>query len=281
MTMPHQHNHNDTHEGFLADLAGGIGRRGLLTLLAGTAAGAAGLGFLRAAPGHAEANVSGTGSDGAACVAIPTETNGPYPADGTNAFQGSTVNVLTESGVIRQDIRPSFAGYQGTADGIPLEIELRIIGVEGCAPRPGAAVYIWHCDAAGGYSIYGVTSANYLRGMQIADDQGRVRFTTILPGTYPGRWPHVHFEVFDSVDAAVSGNDARLVAQIAFEGEALKALYAADPRYAGSVGPLDRISLASDNVFRDNTPEQIAQQTLKLSGDGTGLSGALVVPVKA
>ena len=276
--MTEIHDHDD--EGFWADLNGGIGRRGLLTLLGGATIGAAGLAVLRAAPGLAQANVTGTGADGSTCVAIPGETGGPFPADGTNAFQGSTVNVLTETGVIRQDIRPSFAGYHGTADGIPLQIDLQIVSVDGCAPKAGAAVYIWHCDAVGGYSIYAVTAANYLRGMQIADADGRLSFTTILPGTYEGRWPHIHFEVFDSAEAAVSGKDALLIAQIAFDGEALKALYQADPRYADSIGPLDRVTLSSDMVFRDNTAEQIAQQTLRLAGDGNALRGALVIPVK-
>ncbi|MFM2357185.1 MAG: hypothetical protein RLZZ528_2921 [Pseudomonadota bacterium] len=276
--MTDTHHHHD--EGFWADLHGGIGRRGLLTLLGGASLGAAGLAFLRAGAGQAQANVTGTAADGSTCVAIPTETNGPYPADGTNAFQGSTVNVLTETGVIRQDIRPSFAGYQGKADGIPLQIDLQVVTVEGCAPKAGAAVYIWHCDAAGGYSIYAVTEANYLRGMQIADGDGRVSFTTILPGTYEGRWPHIHFEVFASAEAAVSGNDALLIAQIAFDGPALMALYQADPRYAESTGPLGRVSLSSDMVFRDNSPEQIAQQTLALTGDGNGLAGSLVVPIR-
>ena len=47
---------------------------------------------------------SSTTSAGAgATTAIPEETSGPYPGDGTNG-----PNVLTESGIVRSDIRSSF-----------------------------------------------------------------------------------------------------------------------------------------------------------------------------
>src|SRR4051812_32811752 len=47
-------------------------------------------------------------ADGSACVADAPETAGPYPADGTNVARGETSDVLTESGVVRKDIRRSF-----------------------------------------------------------------------------------------------------------------------------------------------------------------------------
>src|SRR5262245_33798282 len=50
-----------------------------------------------------------------ACSLIPSETAGPYPGDGTNG-----PNVLTQSGIVRSDIRASF-GSAGTtvAPGTP------------------------------------------------------------------------------------------------------------------------------------------------------------------
>ena len=106
---------------------------------------------------------------------------------------------------------------------------------------------------------------------------GVVRFQTILPGCYDGRWPHMHFEVFAGPTAAVSGKDALLTAQIALPEAQISAFYAADARYAASVSNLSRTSLARDMVFSDNTDLQIAQQTLVLSGDGSGLKGTLTV----
>ena len=57
---------------------------------------------------------------------------------------------------------------------------------------------MWHCDRLGRYSLYGagVTNQNYLRGTQEADASGNVTFTSIFPGCYSGRWPHIHFEVY-------------------------------------------------------------------------------------
>ena len=60
------------------------------------------------------------------------------------------------------------------------------------------AVYLWSCTPEGRYSLYskGVTDQNYLRGVQAADADGWVTFTTIFPACYDGRWPHLHFEVY-------------------------------------------------------------------------------------
>ncbi len=134
---------------------------------------------------------------------IPEETAGPYPGDGSNG-----PNVLTESGVVRSDITSSFGSASGVAEGVPTTVRLRILDLDGddATPLVGAAVYLWHCDREGRYSMYsdGVTEENYLRGVQEADDDGRLEFTTIFPATYSGRWPHMHFEVYESLDAATA-----------------------------------------------------------------------------
>jgi len=41
--------------------------------------------------------------------------------------------------------------------------------------------------------------------VQEADANGQVTFTTIFPAAYSGRWPHIHFEVYESLAAATSG----------------------------------------------------------------------------
>ncbi len=115
---------------------------------------------------------------------IPEETGGPYPADGSNG-----PNVLSESGVVRSDITTSFGDYSGTAEGVPLTINLTILDVaEGGTPLAGAAVYLWHCDRAGAYSLYsqGATDQNYLRGVQEADAAGKLTFQSIFPACYAG-----------------------------------------------------------------------------------------------
>jgi len=78
-----------------------------------------------------------------------------------------------------------------------------------CTPLAGAAVYAWHCDRDGNYSLYSQAAANenYLRGVQAAGDDGVVTFDSIFPAAYQGRWPHIHFEVYPNLSAATSASD--------------------------------------------------------------------------
>lgn len=256
--------HHDHDQGFAHDLTMMVGRRRLLALMGGVAL----------------VSLSGLPTSALECVALPWETNGPYPADGTNTRDGQVVNALTEAGVIRQDLRSSFGSLTPTADGLQLEMELTLLNADGCTPLEGYAIYVWHCDAAGLYSLYDTPEANYLRGVGIADAAGRVRFTTIVPGCYDGRWPHIHFEVFESVAAAVSGEASILTAQIAMPEAESAALYAVDSRYANGTRNLGRITIASDNVFGDNSAAEIAQQLMAITGDPqSGYAGRLSIPI--
>lgn len=259
------HHHDDRHDlGLGHDLPVMLGRRRLLTLLGGA-------GIVAIAGGPAAA---------LECIALPWETNGPYPADGTNVREGQIVNALTEEGVIREDLRPSFGTLTPVADGLRLDLELTLVDADGCTPLPGHAVYIWHCDTTGLYSLYDTPEANYLRGVGVSDAEGRLRFTTIFPGCYDGRWPHIHFEVFENIEQAVSGEASVLTAQIALPEAESAAVYAGDSRYSNGTRNLGRISIASDNVFGDNSAEEIVQQTLVLSGDvQNGYTGTVTIPI--
>ncbi|HLQ18921.1 MAG TPA: hypothetical protein VK146_08065 [Tabrizicola sp.] len=258
---------NDDHgpEGFSADLPHLSRRRLLVT---GLAMGGAALSLL-AVRGGAQ-TVTGTGADGSVCVAVPAGTAGPFPADGTNVRDGRVVNILTEDGVIREDIRSSIGGLQPVAEGVPvtLEILLQDVGRD-CAPLAGRAVYLWQCDAAGIYSIYAASDRNYLRGVALSDRHGRVRFTTVFPGCYPGRWPHMHFEVFASPEAAVSGKAALLTSQFALPEAACAQVYGTDPRYSGSEAFFADVSLSRDMIFRRSSDTELAAQVLSLTGDPT------------
>ena len=210
---------------------------------------------------------TGTGSVAApvpgACTVIPEETGGPYPADGTNTNGGSIINVLNQSGVVRSDIRASFNGPTGVAAGVPLSIQLQLLNASGnCASLAGYAIYLWHCDREGLYSLYssGVTGQNYLRGVQETDASGKLGFTTIFPGCYAGRMPHVHFEVYPSLAKAASGANRIKTSQFTFPMATLNEVYAA-AGYAASVRNLAQLSYASDNVFSDGTSLQMAGVT--------------------
>jgi protocatechuate 3,4-dioxygenase beta subunit len=175
--------------------------------------------------------------------------------------------VLTQSGVVRQDIRGSFAGMSGTAAGVPLTIKLKIVNANAnasCGAAGGMAVYLWHCDRSGNYSLYssGVTNQNYLRGVQEADAGGEVTFTTIFPGCYDGRMPHVHFEVYPSLAKASSAANRIKTSQFTFPLATCNEAYTATG-YASSVRSLAAISYVTDNVFSDGTALQMAS----MSGD--------------
>ncbi len=223
---------------------------------------------------------STTASTGGSCAVIPEETGGPYPADGTNSNSSGTVNVLTQTGVVRSDIRTSFNGATGVAAGVPLTIKLRIVNANAtCAAAGNFAVYLWHCDRDGNYSLYsnGVTNQNYLRGVQEADANGDIAYTTIFPGCYAGRMPHVHFEVYPSLAKAASAGNRIKTSQFAFPLAACNEVYAT-AGYSASVRNLANISFATDNVFSDGHALQLAAVT----GNATdGYVATLTVAIAA
>lgn len=204
-----------------------------------------------------------TGASSASCNIIPEETAGPYPGDGSNSNAGGIANVLTLSGIVRSDIRSSIAGASGVAAGVPLTIKLQLVNTKSsCASLAGYAIYLWHCDRDGNYSMYsaGVTAENYLRGVQETDSNGNVSFTTIFPGCYDGRMPHVHFEVYPSLTKTSSAINKVKTSQFTFPMTTLNEAYQATG-YTNSVRNLSRISYATDNVFSDGTGLQMVSVT--------------------
>jgi protocatechuate 3,4-dioxygenase beta subunit len=204
------------------------------------------------------------------CTVPATETNGPYPADGTNTAPGVTSNALTYTGVVRSDIRSSFAGSStATAAGIVVDITITLVDANNsCTALAGYAVYIWHCDRDGKYSLYDLPNESYLRGVQVSDANGQVTFRTIFPGCYSGRYPHIHFEVFSSLTNATGGRFAVLISQFAMPATQCAQVYATSG-YATSLTNYSRTTIANDNVFGDNSTAQMTVMTLTMSGDTT------------
>lgn len=121
----------------------------------------------------------------------------------------------------------------------------------------------------------GLEDETYLRGVQVTDKDGSVEFTTIIPGCYDGRWPHIHFEVFSSVDDITDASNAILTSKIALPATVCSAVYETD-YYADSVVPFSHITLETDNVFSDGWQ----RQTPEMSGDVlAGYSAELNVPI--
>jgi protocatechuate 3,4-dioxygenase beta subunit len=199
------------------------------------------------------------------------ETAGPYPGDGSNG-----VDVLEQSGIVRSDTRSSPDGGT-TAAGVPRMLTLTILDMSNDnAPFENAAVYVWHCAAAGGYSMYsdGIENETYLRGVQVADTDGSVSFTSIFPACYTGRWPHIHFEVYPTVDDITDSTNAIATSQVALPEDVSMTVYAL-AEYEGSTANLSHVSLDSDNVFSDDSG---ASQLATVTGEATsGYQVALTV----
>lgn len=225
--------------------------------------------------GESGASSSGSSTTGGTtsgtCSKIPEETEGPYPGDGTNG-----PNALALSGIVRSDITESFAGVSGTAEGVPLTITLTIVdSTNGCQPIQGYAVYLWHCDRDGKYSLYSVADQNYLRGVQETDANGQVTFTSIFPACYDGRWPHIHYEVYPSLATATDGANKVATSQLALPESTCKTVYA-EEGYEASVTNLAKVSLTTDNVFSDGA----TQETPTLTGSvSAGYAATLTVPI--
>ncbi|OZF51273.1 intradiol ring-cleavage dioxygenase [Rhodococcus sp. 14-1411-2a] len=262
-------------QGARFDMTTLVTRRRVLSIV-GAGAGAVALAACSSTSNSGSATVTTATASSTATAAtseIPDETNGPYPADGSNG-----VNVLEESGIVRRDITSSLDGGT-TVSGVPLSLNFTLTDMANDnRPFENAAVYLWQCDAAGLYSMYseGVEDETYLRGIQAADANGTVTFDTIVPGCYSGRWTHIHFEVYPDAASATTADNAIATSQIAFPQDMLDAIYQLDT-YPSSAQNLAQLgSIDNDNVFGDGYELQMGS----FSGDSTaGYVGSLAVAI--
>ncbi|MGP2442600.1 intradiol ring-cleavage dioxygenase [Streptomyces sp. JW3] len=235
-------------------------RRRALAVTGGTAA-AGGLAIagyqIASAETNTEAAASATGSaspsasasSGSTCMQLMTSvTEGPYYLDGA---------------LVRKDITEGKSG-------VPLTLRLTVVdATDGCTPVPGAAVEIWHCDAWGYYSGYttanpggsapaesedGSTAddATYLRGYQIANANGVVKFTTIFPGWYTPRTCHIHVKVHtggQKEDGTYEGGKVNYTGQLFFDDDIAQEIFTLEP-YSKHTGSYTE--LADDMVYDDS-----------------------------
>lgn len=187
---------------------------------------------------------AGTGTDSTdgssdSCTDTPVETEGPFPTH-------------TPSSLVASDI---------TSDrtGVPLTIKITVNNSNAsCAALGNAIVDIWHCDADGNYSEYGgtqmqssnYTSVHFLRGRQTTNTSGLVTFTSIFPGWYQGRAPHIHVHIYSADGTSL------LVTQIAFPTDVCNTVYTTATTYYKN-GTQDT-SNANDNVFSDSLAYELA-----------------------
>jgi protocatechuate 3,4-dioxygenase beta subunit len=177
------------------------------------------------------------------CVAQPEQTEGPYFVD--RALERSDVRFDPATGRI--------------SPGAPLALQFVLSSVtpaDACAVLPGAQLDIWHCDASGRYSDVADRNADtrgqqFLRGSQVSDAQGIVRFTTIYPGWYRGRAVHIHFKVRTPGE---SGRTDEFTSQLYFSDALTDRVHATEP-YAAKRG--QRLLNSRDMIFRDGGTQLI------------------------
>ncbi len=201
---------------------------------------------------------STNGSSATDCTVTPSETAGPFPTKVPANF-------------VRKDITDGRTGVAMT-----MNITIKNANAS-CAALAGALVDVWHCDKDGYYSEYGgsgmqsanFTTVDFLRGRQTTDANGLAGFTSIFPGWYGGRAPHIHVHVYNAAGKSL------LVTQIAFLYAVSNAVYTAGQSYGYTKGAQDTLN-ERDNVFSDGVTNELATLSGSLSG-GYVLTHAIVV----
>ncbi len=221
---------------------------------------------------------SGDDTTDSTCVEAASETNGPFPADGTNTAgdgDSSTLDhVYSGSPIIRSEIAEGL-------NGVPLNLTITLQNVgDYCSVLSGYYIYIWHCTAEGVYSAYTGTNnggshsrtETYMRGIQETDLSGQASFSTIYPGWYNGRAVHIHVEVYRNLDDATPIK----ITQFAFPMGVTRTVVAqTNLGYSGITGLLDN---SADNIFSDGTSGQM----LSVSGSNTyGYTATIALGVRA
>ena len=206
-------------------------------------AGAAGLAGLRAAD-EAGAGPAGVASGFVTCVLAPEQTEGPYYVD---------------DAAVRRNVREG-------KPGVPLRVRLTVVDASTCKAVKGAAVEIWHCDAAGAYSGVQGDGAMFLRGVQRTDAKGLAVFDTVYPGWYPGRTVHIHTMVH------IGGNVVH-TGQLYFPDAVTDAVYKRSPY---SRRPDRNPRNAGDSIYRNGGK----RSTLRLQRRGSAYTGSITMGVQ-
>jgi protocatechuate 3,4-dioxygenase beta subunit len=227
-----------------------VRRRDALRILAGAG------GLLLGGRSTAQGAPSRVPSPG--CVLTSAQTEGPYFVD--ERLNRSDVRADPATGAVRP--------------GAPLTLALRVAAVAGtqCAPLREAIVDIWQCDALGNYSdVDAARGTRFLRGYQVTDAEGRVRFTTIYPGAYPGRAVHIHFKI----RAGAPGRAPEFTSQLYFDDALTDRVHAASAYGGGAASR--RTRNARDGLYLRGGRDL----TLDVAEDGSGYAAAYEIGVSS
>jgi protocatechuate 3,4-dioxygenase beta subunit len=204
-------------------------------------------------PSDAAAHDAGNGDSNGSCALTLGQEEGPFYID---------------EGWARMDIRDGMIG-------VPLALTILIIDAATCLPLAGAAIDLWHAGPRGAYSTLGQL---FLRGVVGTSLSGKATFTTLYPGWYPGRTPHVHVKVrlggiYNGPRYESMGSRVAHVGQLFFPAD---------------TNDLMRVQYKSNtNTYINNNADAVytgqggASSQVALSGDVTaGFAGAVTLVVK-
>ncbi|MEO7464296.1 MAG: intradiol ring-cleavage dioxygenase [Nitrosospira sp.] len=238
-----------------------MNRRKMLALL-----GATGINMLAGCSSHGSGSKKESGAI-LLCVVTPQQTEGPYFVD--ERLRRSDVRPDPSDGLIK--------------DGLPFALEIRVFVVNpsrktDCKPLAGAIVDIWHCDAQGLYSDvmdsgFNTIGNKFLRGYQVTDENGSVRFISIYPGWYPGRAVHIHFKIRTDSNSMRADE---FTSQLYFDDSITDRVYAQHQSYARNGSYLPRTKNEGDSIFRKGED----QLMLKLVDTGKSYAATFDVGVE-
>jgi protocatechuate 3,4-dioxygenase beta subunit len=158
-----------------------------------------------------------TGRPRHACVVRPASTAGPFYVD--EKLERSDIRSDPTDGTVKQGAL------------LALTFNVSSIAKGACTPLAGVIVDVWHCDAEGMYSDANngkvdTTGKKFLRGHQITDKNGAASFTSIYPGWYPTRTPHIHYKIRSP---ALAQSPYEFTGQMYFEEGTSDRVYAKAP----------------------------------------------------
>lgn len=217
------------------------------------------------------------------CIATPVGEEGPFPTKKPDEFVSSnivadragtalsikiTVNDINNSCKPMQgavidiwhcDSKGEYSEYGGAGSGMMPPPQAGDAQDRRMPPPPdGSKDGQRPPPPMGGGSMQAAdhTKEHFLRGRQTTNADGVAAFTSIFPGWYPGRAPHIHAHIFDK------NGKSLLITQIAFPEEVTNKVYA---QGVYKDHGLPDTSNTSDHVFNGS----LANEMASISGNET------------
>jgi protocatechuate 3,4-dioxygenase beta subunit len=210
--------------------------------------------------------VTGDAAASAACSQTLEGEEGPYFVDDS------------ASGYNRSNILSNLDG-SNIQTGVAFTLTIYVYdGRNGCSPMAGVQVDIWHCNASGVYSAEeseGTVEETWLRGYQISDANGMVKFVTIVPGWYQGRTTHIHLRLRSTYDSSTTGGTNTM--QLFFDQTLIDTLDTTVSPYSGE--GRNPTSNASDRVYADEEDGTTLMTVTGSASAGYAAMASIYLPI--